>query len=305
MFFHTCPWRKGTGSRALAQSCPLRRLAPRPTVIPHRHSHSRTKSDAPMSRWWKFVISLTSADEMLLTETDPASIRGRYRSFNLLYVLITFHKPQHLNRETCTICKYLIRCWMSLYKSIFSMQIYHVHKSVSFDLYKYVRCLYGPVCVCKWKSVSCNNPLSLSHLLGFPISDGEAVKFVCFSSLFDAVTFDRLRKFWPINCLQIRKPCTRSYNCAAGGTCSLPTRSSNPGSSSQTASRLRFVVTLTYVKKGYLSRQELGWLPRKVISSTLQRWQMWGVFNVASRNEALLTYIAVLRCCKEIMYYVR
>lgn len=109
------------------------------------------------------------------------------------------------------------------------MPIHSVHKPVAFV--KYIMCLCGPICMCKLGSLSHNNPqalfllalsLSLSSLPFHPlswdfISDGEAVKFVCFSSLFDAVTFDRLRKFWPISCLQIRNPCTWSNNCAADG----------------------------------------------------------------------------------------
>lgn len=49
------------------------------------------------------------------------------------------------------------------------------------------------------------------------LSDRAAVKFVCLSSLFDAVTFDRLKKFRPIKHLQIRSSCTWRYVCAASG----------------------------------------------------------------------------------------
>lgn len=60
--------------------------------------------------------------------------------------------------------------------------------------------------------------LSLSLYLSWDVlSDRAAVKFVCLSSLFDAVTFDRLKKFRPIKHLQIRSPCTWCYICAASG----------------------------------------------------------------------------------------
>lgn len=78
------------------------------------------------------------------------------------------------------------------------------------------------------------------------LSDRAAVKFVCLSSVFDAVTFDRLKKFRPIKHLQIRSPGTRCYICAASGIL-FPTHhkaACHPAPTSQTATGSHMVTKM-------------------------------------------------------------
>lgn len=120
------------------------------------------------------------------------------------------------------------------------------------------------------------------------LSDREAVKFVCLSSLFDAVTFDRLKKFRPIKHLQIRSPCTWCYICAASGVL-FPTHhkaACHPAPTSQSATGSHMVTKMADrdCYRHWLS--VCRWVAHCYGYVILERLWLW------------VTYVPIYGCCE-------